>query len=534
MAEQTNTDSELQSEELLVLESLLSPEEFQKSDDHRSGVIDVYTAFESGVELVLVESLERMEHLKRWVESSDASEEEKARMLEESFGTRHEKITHLPPISIKFSLPEKYPSLEPPHVSLTSCWIPRRVLLQLEVFLKELWKQNGQQAILYDVFQFITDRATAGGFFPFPVACLPVFSHEEIATEAATSAILESSNLLVVPHARKLFHSLVQFDENRTVVLFQQQTHGCGVCFDSFPGTDFIRLTNCRHFVCKECMRRLCVNLIKDGSVHRLQCMECQEDLNPFDIQLSVEAEAWEKYQQFQLDSALSAMQDIVYCPRPWCNQAVIKEGDSTAGRCPGCAYVFCVHCKRGYHGIAPCPYDGDRKMLANEYADADKDTRVDMEKRWGRRRLQNLVDEVKAEDWVSKNAKQCPKCGFPVQKMGGCNKMVCTKCGSPFCWLCLAKLTGADPYGHFQDPNNRACYQNLMQGIEDDHNDEEDGLDSDDEDEDEDDLDNVEGFHGDHGWIDLGGREDAMIIFEQLLELVIGQAALNRRRPQN
>jgi hypothetical protein len=70
MAQTSHTDdAELRDEELLCLESLLSPEEFQKIDT-RNGVIEVYTFFENGVEVVLIESLEKLEKLKTWVEAS--------------------------------------------------------------------------------------------------------------------------------------------------------------------------------------------------------------------------------------------------------------------------------------------------------------------------------------------------------------------------------------------------------------------------------------------------------------------------------
>ena len=73
MAEISSLDAELRSEELLVLESVLSPEEFQKIDQH-SGVIEIYSSFEKGVELIHVESLEKLEDLKAWVQSEAPDE----------------------------------------------------------------------------------------------------------------------------------------------------------------------------------------------------------------------------------------------------------------------------------------------------------------------------------------------------------------------------------------------------------------------------------------------------------------------------
>ena len=50
-------------------------------------------------------------------------------------------------------------------------------------------------------------------------------------------------------------------------------------------------------------------------------------------------------------------------------------------------------------------------------------------------------------------------------QKIDGCNKMSCTKCGTLFCWLCNARLPQANPYTHFNVPGSK-CYNQLFAGV--------------------------------------------------------------------
>lgn len=38
---------------------------------------------------------------------------------------------------------------------------------------------------------------------------------------------------------------------------------------------------------------------------------------------------------------------------------------------------------------------------------------------------------------WIVQNTRDCPKCGTPVEKNGGCNSVEC-RCGHTFCWVCL------------------------------------------------------------------------------------------------
>merc|ERR1712118_469688 len=42
---------------------------------------------------------------------------------------------------------------------------------------------------------------------------------------------------------------------------------------------------------------------------------------------------------------------------------------------------------------------------------------------------------------------KRCPKCKQAIEKVSGCNHMVCATCGVHFCWRCLEQISG---YDHF------------------------------------------------------------------------------------
>ncbi len=46
---------------------------------------------------------------------------------------------------------------------------------------------------------------------------------------------------------------------------------------------------------------------------------------------------------------------------------------------------------------------------------------------------------EMKTLQWLLSYTKDCPKCGNPIEKNGGCNHMSCSACKYQFCWICLA-----------------------------------------------------------------------------------------------
>ncbi|VDN20151.1 unnamed protein product [Gongylonema pulchrum] len=51
---------------------------------------------------------------------------------------------------------------------------------------------------------------------------------------------------------------------------------------------------------------------------------------------------------------------------------------------------------------------------------------------------------------------RKCPQCMQSITKETGCNKMTCP-CGTFFCYVCNAKLSQRNPYGHF---DNDGCPQ--------------------------------------------------------------------------
>ena len=91
---------------------------------------------------------------------------------------------------------------------------------------------------------------------------------------------------------------------------------------------------------------------------------------------------------------------------------------------CPHCGTSTCKSCHKPAHSGKACQ---------REKADHADDSGVGA---WA------------AED--SENRKMCPRCRSMIEKMDGCNKMVCRVCKAIFCWLCLTPFsTTGDCYDH-------------------------------------------------------------------------------------
>jgi E3 ubiquitin-protein ligase RNF14 len=69
-----------------------------------------------------------------------------------------------------------------------------------------------------------------------------------------------------------------------------------------------------------------------------------------------------------------------------------------------------------------------EHQKLINEYMEGDAASRVQLEKRYGKRQLTNMANEFRSEVFKSENTKRCPNCSAPIEKSEGCNKMACNK----------------------------------------------------------------------------------------------------------
>jgi len=89
-------------------------------------------------------------------------------------------------------------------------------------------------------------------------------------------------------------------------------------------------------------------------------------------------------------------------------------------------------------------------------YINGDDGEKKDMERRYGKKQLEMLVDDIQTASWMGQHSKQCPHCKAHIEKQDGCNKMACVRCNTYFCWICQTMLDKKFPYLHFNSPTAR------------------------------------------------------------------------------
>ena len=255
----------------------------------------------------------------------------------------------------------------------------------------------------------------------------------------------------------------VRYSERKVQEHFEEGTHSCAICFRELAGRECHQLTLCAHVYCLACLGGYFEAKVGEGAVRDIPCPDpsCGHHVLPTEIRRAVDGKLYERYERLLLQSALDAMADVVYCPRPHCQHAVVLEAEGqTLGECASCGFNFCTLCERAWH-LGGCKVV-DLAGIVAEYKETDAAGRAALERRYAG--LKQAVINFESEAYLKKYTKPCPSCGMSISKIDGCNKMVCGRCHAKFCWLCCKTIKNDNPYEHFR---SGACSGRLMDGVE-------------------------------------------------------------------
>ncbi|XP_043473027.1 E3 ubiquitin-protein ligase RNF14-like [Leptopilina heterotoma] len=419
-------------------------------------------------------------------------------------------ISHLPPITVLVTLPPDYPSLSPPNFTLISSWLRPPLLSKLCQKLDQLWKETEGAEILFTWFAFLQNETLEFLNLKETLNINQTYTRYKIALDnqllttvtaeetTVTTRNLQHPNEMMTNSKRNFISKksknkrhknrysfdkravfdrpvssnpvqmLIDYNEMRNEIEFKRNFYTCKICFADKLGIDCTQFIPCSHVFCKECIVGYLEVRIKDGAVQDILCPEdkCSSEATPGQIKDLVSPELFSKYDSILLSATLSTMTDIVYCPRRHCQYPVSREANEVFATCPACQYAFCLFCKMVYHGIEPCKMNSaDKQSLMKEYKNASPEEKLQLEKRYGKKQLQLMIDNTMSENWITNNSKNCPHCKVAIEKSDGCNKITCGHCNTFFCWLCNTRLDPRDPYQHYRNPNS-SCFNRVNQGI--------------------------------------------------------------------
>ncbi|EFY93280.1 hypothetical protein J3459_013554 [Metarhizium acridum] len=397
-------------------------------------------------------------------------------------------VSHLPPLSLKITLPDGYPWDKPPAVTISTTpqWLPDATLRVLEDDGPRLWEEAGRDMVAYTYIDHL---------------------HRE--AENVFGAVNTGFTLEVDPD-HKL--AVLDYDINAKKTAFEKETFECGICLDPKKGSKCHKMIDCSHIFCLQCLQDFYTDAIKEGNLSTVRCLtpNCAKDraissssststaakgkskavISPSELlQIGLPEDMVKRYVTLKYKTELEADKDTIYCPRQWCNGAArskrhkkpeglefaessgdetpdtiteddvaheIDEKASTKNKgkakkfdpadllsvCEDCGFAFCSRCLQTWHGefVRCAP----------------------------KRNKEELTEEEKASlEYLQLHTSPCPTCNAPAQKTHGCNHMICSRCDTHFCYLCSAWLDPANPYKHYNtQPGGKvtSCYMRLWE----------------------------------------------------------------------
>lgn len=203
----------------------------------------------------------------------------------------------------------------------------------------------------------------------------------------------------------------------------------CNICCVDKNLGDMAFLDFCPCIYCKDCTRTN-IYIKLDENESNIICMntDCKLPISDGDIRALLNSEYQEKYNILNLRNALLIFNEYKMCPKDGC-PGVLELIEDMESKCIICKYKCCFKCFNPLHPNMTC--NSYSKYLAD---------------------LDPSSDNYEYEKWkIGKKIKTCPKCNWVIHKIGGCNRMICGKCGIYFCWICKVTLP-KDCYNHFED----------------------------------------------------------------------------------
>lgn len=394
-------------------------------------------------------------------------------------GVSSHRLSYLPPVSLRMSLPSGYPQHKPPVVRLhtTPQWIPTAVIRSFEDDAHRLWEEMGHDMVAYTYIDHI--QQLAEGVF----------------------GMVNTSETLEVDLSHMV--AILDHDIKATRAAFESETFDCGVCLgtgtlikfnlvpypvltditDPKKGIVCHRMTDCGHVFCVLCLQDFYAEALRQGDVNVVRCLspgcakareaqaaepkkgrKATASISPGELlAIGLSQDVVSRYVSLKYKKELESDKTTVYCPRKWCDGAAVSkrhkkprglelqepegddaEDDEAPDRtdrllavCEDCAYAFCTRCRQSWHGeFVRCRPKIEAEELAEE--------------------------ERASLEYIHRWTRPCASCDAPAQKTEGCNHMICFRCNTHFCYLCSAWLDPQNPYSHFNRLGANGCYQRL------------------------------------------------------------------------
>ena len=331
----------------------------------------------------------------------------------------------LPPITLCVNFPPNYPSKGPPDFQIKANWLDVPQISILCSKLDEVWKELEFSNI---VFAWVDSLK-----YCFDILGIDNDNSIELFNDLSTDKNYDTRAFRQLSDPQTNLLSLLEYNKELLDILFKSEDHDCRLCFDTFGGKEFTKLTCCGSFYCNYCLTEMFKMNIKEGSVQKVRCPNCNQSVHPSLLKPLTTEEEFTRWEYLTFKKAVEGMEDTAYCPR--CETLVIS--DDSLGQCTKCEYVFCTKCLDSY----PCSING---------AECDN-----LNALYKQNRTKDTEETIKTLNFMKREGinRRCPVCKMFIEKTSGCNKMTCFNCSNYFCYLCGLQIQEYDHFGASRCP---------------------------------------------------------------------------------
>eukprot|EP01001_Neometanema_parovale_P007024 NODE_3350_length_1236_cov_56.004492_g3179_i0.p1 GENE.NODE_3350_length_1236_cov_56.004492_g3179_i0~~NODE_3350_length_1236_cov_56.004492_g3179_i0.p1 ORF type:complete len:324 (+),score=33.34 NODE_3350_length_1236_cov_56.004492_g3179_i0:98-1069(+) len=191
------------------------------------------------------------------------------------------------------------------------------------------------------------------------------------------------------------------------------ESFDCVICCDEIaPGLGIV--LGCGHTFCKQCLQTMAHSDMEEGKT-QLTCPSCSANIPPHELRDILGHEESQRLDRRLLENTVVTDPTLHLCSTPDCTYIISWAGEQDGPPqmfCPRCDRVKCLVCGLSpYHTGVSCEQAAKKSSTKEE--------------------------EKATLDFIRKsNIRICKKCGIPLLKSSGCDKMKC-RCGYKFCYSC-------------------------------------------------------------------------------------------------
>ena len=219
-------------------------------------------------------------------------------------------------------------------------------------------------------------------------------------------------------------------------------TFSCVICMDDVERSQRLKLRNCGHAFCGECVAGTLRAALDDKKVDdRLRCPDttCRKPLDVLDVRACTydrgDKATWSKYQEVATEALLDQAnadegneKGLRRCPGDKCNHTFYYEPHATSGTlhiCQKCHGAFCLGCPLVGGKVGPA-HDGNCAYVMQQEA-----ARKAHQEKYDKWSIENAQADEKFNELMRKErqkgaTKPCPKCKQAITKNHGCDHMTC------------------------------------------------------------------------------------------------------------